>query len=373
MNTEKRERTPKRIRRWFDRHHHLRRLKMLLLVLRYILQQQATGAVIMGNLPDPFQTSTIERTIAYTKEIEWAIAVLEEELEQKFDFNPRMTCYLTDGITPDEIEEGFRRGVWCAAKLYMADQNGEGGTTGSRHGVRNLRGLYPVFERMQKIGMPLLGHFEAVEKNVDEFDREIVSGDRDLLPVVKTFPGLIICVEHVTDSRMANIVAELPPSYRIYATVTPQGMMLNRNDLFWGGLNPINYCKPVPKREEHRLAIRKYVTSGNKRFGAGTDSAPHDEEAKRRPCGCAAGIFSAPNAVELYTTIFEEDGAPDEFLQAFLSENFVEIYGMKPSDEYMIIDPIEFEVPATVGGPEFVNLVHVLRGGTKLPWKLRTA
>lgn len=35
------------------------------------------------------------------------------------------------------------------------------------------------------------------------------------------------------------------------ATVTPQHLLLNRNSLFQGGLQPHNYCLPVLKRETH--------------------------------------------------------------------------------------------------------------------------
>ncbi len=127
-------------------------------------------------------------------------------------------------------------------------------------------------------------------------------------------------------------------------------------------MNPSHYCLPVPKRETHRLRVRKYVTSGNPRFGAGTDSAPHDEEAKSRCYGCAAGIFIA-TPVEFYTTVFDEDDAL-QHLSSFLSENFLQLYGMKVSSETMTIERKLLMVPQKVGR------VQVFRGGTELPWKL---
>lgn len=243
----------------------------------------------------------------------------------------------------------------------MADQNGKGGTTGSAHGVRNLIGRYPVFEAMQEHKIPLLGHFEAVERGVDEFDRAIVSVERDLKPLLEAFPELRVVFEHITDGRAADFVAESPRE--IYATVTAHHLMLNRNDMFWGGMNPVHYCKPVPKRETHRAKVRQYVTSGNRYFGAGTDSAPHDVSAKSRCCGCAAGIFTAPLAVELYTTVFDEDGALDH-LGSFLSENFLHLYGLNPSTETMTIERAPLAVPERVGG------VPVFKGGSEIPWRL---
>ena len=165
-----------------------------------------------------------------------------------------------------------------------------------------------------------------------------------------------------SDGRAAEFVAESNHQY-IYATVTAHHLMINRNAMFWGGMNPGHYCKPVPKREVHRRKVRQIVTSGNRRFGAGTDSAPHDVSAKSRCYGCAAGIFTAPAAAELYTTVFDEDNAL-QHLGPFLSENFVGLYGMEASSEMMTIERKTLTVPQKIGG------VHVFNGGAELQWKL---
>ena len=371
MNTEKLV-----VPRWFDRHLHLRDGEMMKTVLPCTLNQRATGAIIMPNLikpggiPDP--VDSIEKALAYKKRIIQAMTDLRfdinaPEAKQWYwindhsDFKLCMTCYLTDSITPEEVVRGFEIGAWCAVKLYMANQKGQGGTTGSHAGVRDLLGRYKVFEAMEKHKIPLLGHFEAVEEDVDEFDREIVSIERDMLPIAKRFRGMPIVVEHLTDGRVAEIVAESDMNLR--ATVTAHHLMINRNAMFWNGMNPVHYCKPVPKRETHRIKVRKYVTSGDRRFGAGTDSAPHDESAKSRCCGCAAGIFTAPAAVEMYTTVFDEDNAL-EHLGPFLSENFLDRYGMEVSKEMMTIKRVPMQIPQKVGN------VQVFKGGTELRWKL---
>lgn len=342
------------IPRWFDRHIHVREGDLLKIVLPCTLKQKATGAVFMGNLKKP--TATIARAVEYRKEIEATIP-------KGTDFTPCITLYLTDEISPDEVVRGFKEGVWRAVKLYMADQSGKGGTTGSQHGVKNLKGRYPVFAAMEEHGIPLLGHFEAVEPEVDEFDREITSVERDLVPLLNTFPKLKVVFEHLTDGRAANFVAH--SEHEIYATVTAHHMLMNRNALFTDGMNPGHWCKPVLKREKHRRHVREYVTSGNRRFGAGTDSAPHDESAKSRCYGCAAGIFTAPNAVELYTTVFYEDDALNN-LSAFLSENFIDLYGMKVSRENMTIVQEPMVIPKKVGS------VPVFKGGETLNWKLKS-
>ncbi len=346
------------IPRWFDRHLHVRDGDMLRIVLPCTLKQRATGAIIMPNLADPI--STIEKAKAYRDRI---TALLDGS-----DFVPCMTLYLTDHTDPEEVVRGFEEGVWRAVKLYMANQKGQGGTTGSAHGVKDLLGRYPVFEAMEKHKIPLLGHFEAVEEDVDEFDREIVSVDRDLKPILKSFPGLPVVFEHLTDGRAADFVAEV--DHNIHATVTAHHLMINRNAMFWGGMNPGHYCKPVPKRETHRAKVRQYVTSGNRRFGAGTDSAPHDESVKSRCYGCAAGIFTALSAVELYTMVFDEDNA-FEHLGPFLSENFLALYGMRVSSETMTIERQGWHLPESVSSQLIgTPTVKVFKGGADLPWKL---
>ncbi len=342
--------------RWFDRHLHIRDGGMMQTVLPSTLNQQVTGAVIMPNLADPI--TSIKKAWAYRDRITSILPVGS-------DFTPCMTLYLTDDTSPEEVVQGYKQSAWRGVKLYMANQKGQGGTTGSVHGVRNLLGRYRVFEAMEKHGIPLLGHFEAVEEYVDEFDREIVSVERDLLPINESFPGLRIVFEHLTDGRAADFVSQL--NHNIKATVTAHHLMMNRNAMFvkdgQSGMNPGHYCKPVPKREMHRLRVREYVTSGNPRFGAGTDSAPHEESAKSRCYGCAAGIFTAPAAVELYTTVFDEDNAL-EHLGPFLSENFLHFYDMEVSKETITIERTLLTVPQKVGG------VQVFKGGSELPWKL---
>jgi hypothetical protein len=72
-----------------------------------------------------------------------------------------------------------------------------------------------------------------------------------------------------------------------------------------GGLRPHVYCLPILKRERHREAVAAAATSGCSRVFLGTDSAPHAIGAKLSACGCA-GVFSAPHALALYATAFEE-------------------------------------------------------------------
>ena len=251
------------IRRPDDWHVHLRDGAMLKAVLPFTAAQFARG-IIMPNLVPP--VTTVAAAAAYRERI---IAARPSGS----DFQPLMTCYLTDSTAPDEIEKGFAEGVWVAAKLYPA-----GATTNAHHGVTDIPGLAPVFERMEKIGMPVLIHGEATDPAVDIFDREAVFMEQTLLPLLKRHTGLKTVIEHVTTAETADIVRAHAP--RVAGTITPHHLIINRTSLFQGGLRPHLYCLPVAKRERHRLALRKAATSGESCFFIGTDTAPHAETAQ---------------------------------------------------------------------------------------------
>jgi dihydroorotase len=252
-----------------------------------------------------------------------------------------MTAYLTDDISPDEIERGHRNGIWVAAKLYPA-----GATTNSASGVTDIRNIRPALERMQKIGMVFCVHGEVTDPDIDVFDREAVFIDRVLEPLVRDFPNLKIVLEHITTKEAADYVRD--SGRNVAATITPQHLMLNRNALFAGGLRPHAYCLPVVKREQHRLAVRAAAVSGSPKFFLGTDSAPHTRDAKESGCGCA-GIFNAPFALEAYATVFEEEDALDR-LEAFTSENGANFYGLPLNEGTVTLERSEVTVPDLVAG-----------------------
>ena len=115
-----------------------------------------------------------------------------------------MTCYLTDDADPDEIARGFEEGVWIAAKLYPA-----GATTNSAGGVTDIRNIYPVLERMEKIGMVLCVHGEVTDPRSRRVrPRGGVHRPR-AEPVVRDFPGLKIVFEHITTADAAEFVMRL--------------------------------------------------------------------------------------------------------------------------------------------------------------------
>src|SRR5579859_5766417 len=317
------------IRRPDDWHVHLRDGAMLEAVAIHTARQFAR-AIVMPNLVPP--VTTAEAAAAYRQRI---LAVLSADC----DFTPLMTCYLTDATDADDLADGFARGIFTAAKLYPAKA-----TTNSAFGVTDVTRLTPVFERMARIGMPLLIHGEVTDPAVDIFDREAVFIETVLIPLRARVPGLKIVLEHITTAEAAAYVAEAPAG--IAATVTPHHLLINRNAIFAGGIRPHAYCLPVAKRESHRQALRRAVASGSDRFFLGTDTAPHAIAAKEAECGCA-GIFCAPHALEIYAAVFDELGALDK-LEAFASLNGPKFYRLEPNAETVTLERGAVEMPAVV-------------------------
>ena len=270
--------------------------------------RQFRRAIVMPNLTPPVTT---------TAAAEGYRTRILNALDPGGTFEPLMTCYLTDDADPDEINRGFETGVFAACKLYPAHA-----TTNADHGVTDVRRIYPVLERMQRLGMPLLLHGEVTDPAIDIFDREAVFIETIFSRIIADFPALRAVFEHITTADAVAFVESGGPN--LAATITPHHLRLNRNAMFAGGLRPHAYCLPVAKRERHRLALRRAATSGSPKFFLGTDSAPHLIGQKESACGCA-GIFNAPFAIESYAATFEEDGALDR-LEGFASEHGPRFY-----------------------------------------------
>jgi dihydroorotase len=272
-----------------------------------------------------------------------------------------MTCYLTDSTDPDEIETGFREGVFTAVKMYPANA-----TTNSAYGVTDFAKIRRVLARMEKIGMTFLIHGEEADPAIDVFDREAVFIERRLTPMLKDFPGLRIVLEHVSSREGVGFVRANAP--QLGGTITPYHLMLTRTDWLGYGLRPYMYCMPVIKRREDRDALRQAATSGESCFFLGTDSAPHPVAKKLNTVG-AAGLFNAPVAIESYAQVFAEENALDK-LEAFASLNGPKHYRLPPNTETITLERAEWVAPeeVRVDGPEERALIH--RGGEKLSWRV---
>jgi len=349
------------LRRPDDWHVHLRDGAMLRAVLPWTVRQFAR-AIVMPNLVPPVTDVVAAR--AYRERIVAALPPppfpppLAGE-GQGGGFTPLMTCYLTDTTDPEEVARGVAESVFTAVKLYPAHA-----TTHSAHGVTDIERVMPVLERMAALGMPLLIHGEATDPEIDIFDREAVFIERILDPLRRRLPELRIVLEHITTEEAVAYVAA--GGANIAATITAHHLVINRNAIFAGGIRPHLYCLPIAKREKHRRALRRAATSGNRAFFLGTDSAPHALPTKETDCGCA-GIFTAPAALEIYTQVFEEEGALDR-VEAFASLNGPAFYRLPPNESRVTLRRASSTVPQRIGEGDLA--VVPFRAGESLRWRL---
>jgi dihydroorotase len=287
-------------------------------------------AVIMPNLVPP--VTTVEHAMAYRERI----------LAQRpatSSFRPLMALYLTQQTTVDIVHAAAENGEVIGFKLYPS-----GATTNSAAGVTDIEALDDVFAAMAELQVPLLVHGEVTAPEIDIFDREKVFIDTKLRPLLARHPQLKLVLEHITTADAVDFVLE--QSANVAATITPQHLLMNRNDLLVGGIRPHNYCLPILKRREHQEALQKAAVSGSPKFFLGTDSAPHGQSKKEAACGCA-GCYSAPAALQLYAEFFERMNALDKMVD-FASHFGADFYGYERATETVTLVRKEWQVPATV-------------------------
>ncbi len=289
----------------FDMHLHLRDNDMLELVAP-LSSKTFAGAIIMPNLVPPVDTK--EAVLAYKKRILDAIGDDTFEPFMTLFFKPYTKEFL------EEIKDEIK-----AIKLYPA-----GITTNSEGGVETIdtEALAPTLNAMSELGIPLCVHGES---NGFVMDRE-----KEFMNVydalASAFPKLTIIMEHITTK---DAVAMLDRHENLYATITLHHLLITLDDLAGGMLQPHLFCKPIAKRYEDRDALVKVALGGHPKVMFGSDSAPHPQHAKEA-CGCAAGVFTAPIALQVLAEIFESHGKLEN-LQKFVSDNACTIYNLQPS------------------------------------------
>jgi dihydroorotase len=217
---------------------------------------------------------------------------------------------------------------------------------------------------MQSHNLPLLIHGEVTDPDVDIFDREAKFIERTLAPLTAEFPELRVILEHITTEDSVNFVTE--SRLGVAATITPQHLLFDRNDMLVGGIRPHLFCLPILKRRQHKEALRRAAISGNPKFFIGTDSAPHTVETKESSCGCA-GCYSAHAAIPLYAEVFEEENSLDK-LEAFTSHFGADFYGRARNEETIDLVKVDHLSPESLRfGP---STVVPLRAGELLKWRL---
>lgn len=335
------------LRRPDDWHVHLRDGAALAAVLPHTARQFAR-AIVMPNLKPPVTTTAL--ALAYRDRIRAA-------RPEGSDFEPLMTLYLTDNTAATELEIASRTESIVGCKLYPS-----GATTNSDSGVTDVRRLDEALAAMAQFGLVLQVHGEVTADSVDVFELERRFIDEILAPLVERYPTLKVVFEHITTAAAVDFVSRARAG--VGATITPQHLLYNRNEMFRGGIRPHFYCLPILKTESDREALIAAATGDNPRFFLGTDSAPHARHTKENACGCA-GMYSAHAALELYAEIFDSRGALSRF-EAFASERGPDFYGLPRNETRIEMRRVEWQVPAEYNFGS--DVVVPMRAGEKLRW-----
>lgn len=321
-----------------DMHLHLRDGEMLETVAP-LTSYSFSGALVMPNLVPP--VTTLEGVKEYKKRIKHAIG--------RDDFEPFMTLFYQN------YSRAFLESVQdeiTAIKLYPS-----GVTTNSEGGVSSfdIEAMRETLEAMSDLGIILSVHGETNGFVMDR-EAEFMSVYEML---AENFPKLKIIMEHITT---AEAVAMLDRYENLYATITVHHLIITLDDVAGGMLRPHLFCKPIAKRPEDRAALLKVALEAHSKVMFGSDSAPHPKHAKES-CGCGAGVFTAPIALQLLCEVFEAHDKLDN-LQAFVSDNAQRIYGICAEFKEVVLVKHDFTVPDMYG------TVVPMRAGETLTWSI---
>ena len=321
-----------------DMHVHLRDGAMLE-VIAPLSSYSFSGALVMPNLVPPL--TTLQAVKEYRHRIKVAM--------EADDFEPYMTLFYQNYSR--EFLESVRDHI-TAIKIYPS-----GATTNSEGGVVNfdIEPMRETLSAMSDLGIILCVHGETMGFVMDR-EAQFMSVYEKL---ALAFPELKIIMEHITTAAAVEMLDRYP---NLYATITVHHLMITLDDVAGGMLRPHLFCKPIAKRPEDRDALLTLALAAHPKVMFGSDSAPHPKSAKES-CGCGAGVFTAPIALQLLCEIFDAHNALDN-LQAFVSDNAQRIYGICPDFKEVVLSKESFVVPDMYGE------VVPMRAGETLAWSI---
>jgi dihydroorotase len=300
-----------------------------------------SGAVIMPNLVPPVTSK--EDVIAYKERV---MAAVPNDY-----FEPYMTLFYKnyDKAFLEDVRDEI-----MAIKLYP-----DGATTNSDGGVKefDIESMRETLQTMSELGIPLCVHGES--------DGFVMDREKEFMSVyellAKNFPKLKIIMEHITTKEA---VAMLDKYENLYATITVHHLLLTLDDVIGGMMMPHHFCKPIAKRPEDLDALLNVALQAHPKVMFGSDSAPHPQN-KKEASHCSAGVFTAPIALQLLCEIFDQYDKLEN-LQAFVSDNAQNIYGICPEFKEVTLINKEFIVPQ-----KYENVVPMY-AGQAIGWSIES-
>ncbi|KAJ9142353.1 Dihydroorotase [Pleurostoma richardsiae] len=290
-----------------DMHVHLRQDKVMELVVPEIRKGGVDTVFVMPNLQPPI--TTVAQALEYKSRL--------QSLDPKVQY--LMSLYLHPSVTPEVIAEAAAAGI-AGVKMYP-----QGVTTNSESGVAGdfLETYASVFAAMEKHDIVLNLHGEVPGTPPSD-----ISLEEAFLPELRRlherFPRLRVILEHCSTAAAVDAVRACGPS--VAGTITAHHLYLT-GDI--SHVDPLAFCKPIPKTPSDRDALLKAVSSGDPKFFFGSDSAPHllvSKGGKPVP----AGVYTQSFATQLVLLALEEaterglikeEEVSQERLEQFLSRS----------------------------------------------------
>ena len=350
--------------KWYDLHVHFRQGAPMADYIKAHLDMGVCGVLAMPNTKPPIAHVSDENTENY-----WTIESYLNDLKQAGGnaFQDIIVpLYLTQETTTEMIEQGAESGLLRACKYYPPH-----GTTNSEFGSA-LEGYIEngVFAAMEKAGIILNIHGEEHGLSGEEYFGENGNAEdyfyREHMPaIIKKFPNLKVVCEHITTKTAVDFVKNSDDN--IVATITPQHLLYTVADLLQGFKYHL-YCLPLVKFEKDKQALLDVAISGNKKFFAGTDSAPHTTKATA--CGCAAGCFTGLIAPQLYAQAFDLNENNLDAFKNFLCLNGPRFYTLPQAQGIFTLEKKDSIISTLKTRDGEIVPLNIGLGQETLPWTL---
>ena len=188
------------IRKPDDWHLHVRDGEMLKAVMPFTAKNFGR-AILMPNLVPPVRTAA--DGTAYRERVMAAVPAGSK-------FKPLITCYLTDDTDPDDVERGFRDGLFTGVKLYPAHA-----TTNSAFGVTDYNKVMPRARAHGKDRHAVSDARRILSRRTSIFSTAKRSSSIGMLSKwTRQFPGLRMILEHLSSKDGVDFVKSAAPAGR---------------------------------------------------------------------------------------------------------------------------------------------------------------
>ncbi|SBT41620.1 dihydroorotase, putative [Plasmodium ovale wallikeri] len=302
-----------------DMHCHLRQGDMLKFTVDAIKKGGCNRVLVMPNTTPII--STCEEAKNYRKEL--------MKYEDSVDF--LMTLYLNKKTDENDILKNYRECNFQGIKIYPSNV-----TTNSDEGITQLEPYYKIFDTLEKLNKSL--HIHCEEPNINPLYGEKYYLNHIHELAIK-FPHLKIVVEHISTEDMINVIKQYP---NLAGSITPHHLYLTIDDVIDTEnfdysvdnisiekyvKNVYNYCKPLAKTVDDKIALRKIIQEDFPRIFLGSDSAPHFKNFKNEP-HYKPGIFTQPYLLSYLAHIFNKFDSLDK-IKNFACTNASQFLNLK--------------------------------------------